>query len=192
MNYKLLLLPMLVGTLAITGCANRKPADTTTTTTTPSTDSSSGATTQPIDPYAHIDQTGGSAIGVTDENRAYLAKRVVNFEFDSTEILSQDYPALQAHAQFLNANSNSRVALVGHTDERGTREYNMALGERRAKSVEAFLVSSGVRKEQLETVSYGKEQPVNEGHDESAWSENRRVEIKYEAVPPLLSVPAKR
>ena len=126
---------------------------------------------------------------MTDENRPYLAKRVVHFEFDSSEILSTDQPTLRAHAQFLNANSNSRVALIGHTDERGTREYNMALGERRAKSVESFLVSNGVRKEQLETVSYGKEQPVNEGHNEEAWRENRRVEIKYEAVPPLLSKP---
>ena len=192
MNFKLLILPVVIGAVAVTGCANRKPV--TDGTTTPiinngSNTDTSGATTQPYDPYASIDQRGGSAIGVTDANRPFLAKRVVHFEFDSSDILSTDYPTLQAHAQFLNANANSRVALVGHTDERGTREYNMALGERRAKSVESFLVSNGVRKEQLETVSYGKEQPINEGHDEAAWSENRRVDIKYEAVPPLLSVP---
>lgn len=190
-NYKLFVLPLIIGTIAATGCANRKPVETTTTTPVmDGTTSTTGTTTTPYDPYASIDQRGGSAIGVTEQNRPLLAKRVIKFEYDSSDILNSEYPTLQAHAQFLNANTNSRMALVGHTDERGTREYNMALGERRAKSVESFLVSNGVRKEQLETISYGKEQPVNEGHDEAAWSENRRVEIKYEAVPPLLSVPA--
>lgn len=86
------------------------------------------------------------------------------------------------------ANANSKVALTGHTDERGTREYNMALGERRAKAVQNYLITSGVNPQQLEAVSYGKEAPVNPGHDESAWKENRRVEINYEAVPPLLKI----
>ena len=76
--------------------------------------------------------------------------------------------------------------MTGHTDERGTREYNMALGERRAKAVESYLITNGVSSQQLEAVSYGKEAPVNTGHDEAAWKENRRVEINYEAVPPLL------
>ena len=194
MSFKLLVLPLVIGTLAVTGCANRKPI----TNNIPFENNPNGSqsnngnanTTPLIDPYANIDQRGGSAIGVTDANRPLLAKRVVHFEFDSTDILSTDYPTLQAHAQFLNANANSRVALVGHTDERGTREYNMALGERRAKSVESFLVSNGVRPEQLEAVSYGKEQPIDAGNNEAAWSQNRRVEIKYEAVPPLLSTPA--
>ncbi len=191
-NYKLLVLPVIVGTLAITGCANRKPATTTATNTTTPSGSVSEASTAAYDPYSHIDQRGGSSIGVTDANRPFLAKRVIHFEFDSSDISASDYQTLQAHAQYLSANANSKVALVGHTDERGTREYNMALGERRAKSVESFLVSNGVRQNQLETVSYGKEQPVNEGHNEQAWQENRRVEINYEAVPPILSIPAQR
>ncbi|MCH4246422.1 peptidoglycan-associated lipoprotein Pal [Acinetobacter populi] len=193
MNYKLLLLPMIVGSLAMTGCANRKPATTDTTSTVPSGSASgTGVSTSTIDPYADIDQRGGSSLGVTDANRPFLAKRVVHFDYDSSDLSQNDYQTLQAHAQYLNANANSKVALIGHTDERGTREYNMALGERRAKSVAAFLVSNGVRDTQLETVSYGKEQPVNDGHDEAAWRENRRVVISYEAVPPLLSVPNNR
>lgn len=193
MNYKLFLLPMLVGSLAITGCANRKPAATDTTSTVPNSSiNGSGVSTSTLDPYANIDQRGGSSLGVTDANRPFLAKRVVHFDYDSSDLSQSDYQTLQAHAQYLNANANSKVALIGHTDERGTREYNMALGERRAKSVAAFLVSNGVRDTQLETVSYGKEQPVNDGHDESAWRENRRVVINYEAVPPLLSVPNNR
>lgn len=190
-NYKLLILPMVVASLAITGCANRKPAGADSTTALPNgNNSSDGASTTALDPYADIDQRGGSSLGVTDANRPFLAKRVVHFDYDSSELSQNDYQTLQAHAQYLNANGNSKVALVGHTDERGTREYNMALGERRAKSVEAFLVSNGVRATQLEAISYGKEQPVNAGHNESAWRENRRVEITYEAVPPLLSAPS--
>lgn len=184
---------MIIGTLVMTGCANRKPATTGNTSTIPTTNgNTTGTTTTAIDPYASIDQRGGSSLGVTDANRPLLAKRVVHFDYDSSDLSQTDYQTLQAHAQYLNANANSKVALVGHTDERGTREYNMALGERRAKSVAAFLVSNGVRATQLEAVSYGKEQPIALGHDESAWSQNRRVEINYEAVPPLLSVPAAR
>lgn len=188
MHYKLLLLPVVLGALIMTGCASRKPATEPTVINNGSTVNNTGANTSALnDPYANIDQRGGSAAGVTDANRPFLAKRVVHFDYDSSNISNEDYQTLQAHAQYLVANASSRVALVGHTDERGTREYNMALGERRAKSVAAFLLSNGVNQNQLETVSYGKEQPVNLGHDENAWRENRRVEINYEAVPPLLS-----
>jgi len=108
----------------------------------------------------------------------------VRFDFDSADIRQQDYPALLAHARYLQQNPQAKVLLAGHADERGTREYNMALGERRAKAVEAFLGVNGVRAGQLESVSYGKEKPLNEGSDEAAWAENRRVEIGYEAGAP--------
>ena len=111
---------------------------------------------------------------------------MVHFDYDSSELTTEDYQTLQAHAQFLLANAGSKIALTGHTDERGTREYNMALGERRAKAVQSFLITNGVNSGQLEAVSYGKEMPINAGHNEAAWKENRRVELNYEAVPPLL------
>jgi peptidoglycan-associated lipoprotein len=189
MNAKFLVLASIASLLTVTGCASRKPATEPTVISNGNTGESqaNGVNTTTSDPYANIDQRGGSATGVTDSNRAFLANRVVHFDYDSSDISNQDYQTLQAHAQYLMANANARIALVGHTDERGTREYNMALGERRAKSVAAFLVSNGVNQNQLETVSYGKEQPVNLGHDETAWGENRRVAINYEAVPPLLS-----
>lgn len=185
---KLFALPLLAAAVVMTGCASRKPAaevqtgglDTTGTTT---------VNTQGLSEDAALNaqnMAGASAKGVTAENKAFLAKRVVHFDYDSTELSNEDLNTLQAHAQFLMANANSRVALTGHTDERGTREYNMALGERRAKAVESFLITNGVNAGQLEAVSYGKEMPVNPGHDENAWKENRRVEINYEAVPPLL------
>ena len=184
---KLLVLPVLASALVMTGCANRKP-----TTDLQAGQTPNGATTvntQGLSEDAALNAqnlAGASAKGVTEANKAFLAKRVVHFDYDSSELSNDDYQTLQAHAQFLMANANSKVALTGHTDERGTREYNMALGERRAKAVESFLITNGVNAAQLEAVSYGKEMPVNPGHDENAWKENRRVEINYEAVPPLL------
>ncbi|AZN68477.1 peptidoglycan-associated lipoprotein Pal [Acinetobacter haemolyticus] len=186
MNMKYLSLPLIAATLVFTGCASRKPATDITTGNTPT---GTTVSTEGLSEDAALNAqnlAGASAKGVTAANKAFLAKRVVHFDYDSSELSNEDYQTLQAHAQFLVANANSRVALTGHTDERGTREYNMALGERRAKAVESFLVTNGVNPQQLEAVSYGKEAPVNPGHNEAAWKENRRVEINYEAVPPLL------
>jgi len=185
---QLFALPLLAAALVMTGCASRKPA-TQTQTGELGTGSATTVDTQGLSEDAALNaqsMAGASSKGVTAENKAYLAKRVVHFDYDSSELSNDDLLTLQAHAQFLMANANSRVALTGHTDERGTREYNMALGERRAKAVESFLITTGVNAGQLEAVSYGKEMPVNSGHDENAWKENRRVEINYEAVPPLL------
>jgi peptidoglycan-associated lipoprotein len=181
---KLFALPLVATALMVTGCASKK-----TTAPTVVTQQNPVVDTTGLSEDASINAqnlTGASARGVTDANRAALAKRVVYFDYDSSSLSSIDLQTLQGHAQYLMANANSRIALAGHTDERGTREYNMALGERRAKAVESFLVSAGVNANQLEAVSYGKEMPVNLGHDEAAWKENRRVEINYEAVPPLL------
>ncbi|ENV53304.1 MULTISPECIES: peptidoglycan-associated lipoprotein Pal [Acinetobacter] len=184
---KLFVLPVLATALVMTGCASRKPAAPVSAANTPST--ATTVSTEGLSEDAALNAknlTGASAKGVTAANRAFLAKRVVHFDYDSSDLSTEDYQTLQAHAQFLIANANSRVALTGHTDERGTREYNMALGERRAKAVQSYLITNGVNPQQLEAVSYGKEMPINPGHNEAAWKENRRVEINYEAVPPLL------
>lgn len=113
-----------------------------------------------------------------------LATRLVHFDYDSSDLSSQDQRVLQAHAQYLKANTSAKVLLAGHADERGTREYNMALGERRANAVQAFFVSNGVKSSQLDTVSFGKEKPLNNGTNEAAWAENRRVEIGYQQGAP--------
>lgn len=115
---------------------------------------------------------------------ALLNTRLVHFDYDSSDLSSDDLKTLQAHASYLNQNPQAKVLLSGHADERGTREYNMALGERRANAVQAFLNSNGARGGQLDTVSYGKEKPINDGHDEAAWADNRRVEIIYKANAP--------
>ena len=94
--------------------------------------------------------------------------------------MSEQYkPIIEAHAKYLAANRNARATLQGHGDERGAREYNIALGQKRADAVKRMMTLLGVQEIQIETVSFGEEKPKNLGHDESAWAENRRVDILY-------------
>lgn len=104
---------------------------------------------------------------------------IIYFDFDQSTIRAEYREVLNGHAAYLAANPGARIVLEGHADERGTREYNMALGERRGNSVSRYLVVQGVSVDAIEVVSFGEERPVNEGHDEASWSENRRVEIRY-------------
>jgi peptidoglycan-associated lipoprotein len=105
--------------------------------------------------------------------------RVVYFDFDMFGVRADAVEVLRAHAANLNA-SGQKIVLAGHTDSRGTREYNLALGEKRAKAVSSFLQQAGVQSSQIEVVSYGEEQPVDESESEAAYAENRRVEILYQ------------
>ena len=114
-----------------------------------------------------------------DNPQSILSSRVIYFEFDSAAIRNEDRATIQAHAEYLSQHSSASVVLEGHTDERGSREYNIALGERRAKAVRQLLLFQGAVASQLQTVSYGEESPVAIGHDEDAWQQNRRVEIIY-------------
>lgn len=114
-----------------------------------------------------------------DDPDSLLAKRTVYFDYDESVVLDQDRGILEAHAQYLSQNPGAAVTLEGHTDERGTREYNLALGERRAVSTRQFMSLLGAAGQQLRTVSYGEEQPAALGHNEEAWAQNRRVEIIY-------------
>lgn len=105
------------------------------------------------------------------------SSNVLYFEFDSSDLKPAGAALADAWAAYLTANPSARVRLEGHTDERGTREYNVGLGERRGNSVMQALTSRGVAERQLTVSSFGEERPVSSGHDESAWSQNRRVEI---------------
>ncbi|WFM73196.1 peptidoglycan-associated lipoprotein Pal [Halomonas sp. CKK8] len=105
--------------------------------------------------------------------------RTIYFEYDSNAIRSEFEPVLTAHARFLQSNPNASVVLQGHTDERGTREYNLALGERRANAVERYLNVQGVSPSQIEVVSYGEERPAARGQNEQAYAQNRRVVFAY-------------
>ena len=113
------------------------------------------------------------------EGEALREVRVFYFEFDSSSLRPEAHMPLQAHAAYLQRNPNARIVLNGYGDERGTKEYNLALGERRGKAVERFLVVNGVSSGQIEVVSYGEEFPADPGHSESAWGKNRRVELQY-------------
>lgn len=146
------------------GCSSNKPAE---------------------DPNANAN--AGAGVGVTDttvgtgDDMSAIADlaTVFYFEFDSAVLLPEARAALIGHAEYLR-NSSKSVRLEGHADERGTREYNMALGERRANAVRDFLVLQGVNSSKIETVSYGEERPAVMGSGESSWSKNRRVELSYQ------------
>lgn len=108
-----------------------------------------------------------------------LSNRTIYFEFDSIDVPPEYVPVIRTHGEFLAANPQISVVLEGHADERGTREYNIALGEQRARAVSKMMKLHGVRNTQIEFVSYGEEKPARLGHDEQSWHMNRRVEIVY-------------
>ncbi|MEW5885442.1 MAG: peptidoglycan-associated lipoprotein Pal [Pseudomonadota bacterium] len=120
-------------------------------------------------------QAGTTAIG---QPPAHLA-RLVFFDFDQYTVRAEFIPVLEGHARFLAADRQRRVALEGHTDERGGREYNLALGQKRAEAVRRSLALMGVQDAQMEAVSFGEEKPASAGTDEAAHSQNRRVELVY-------------
>jgi peptidoglycan-associated lipoprotein len=109
-----------------------------------------------------------------------LASRVIYFEYDSAKVSDESLATLEAHGNFIAGSGNIFVRLEGHADERGSREYNIALGDRRAQSVRRILLFQGASSDQLDTISYGEERPAEIGHDEAAWGKNRRVELVYE------------
>ena len=156
--------------VATTKVEDRTPVSSTGTTGTPTT-----GTTQ----TTPISGNQGKLDPLKDPNNV-LSKRVVYFDFD-TDAVRSDYAALiQAHASYLAQNRNRNVRLEGHADERGSREYNMALGQRRANAVRKATTVLGVGNERIETISFGEDKPKSTGHDESAWAQNRRVEILYD------------
>jgi peptidoglycan-associated lipoprotein len=135
------------------------------------TDEGGSASTAPAEGTGEMTTEGGAG--------SETLGQVVYFEFDQAVILPEGRALLNAHAEKIKANGGAKVVLEGHADERGTREYNLALGERRAQAVQSYLAIQGVSNGQLETVSYGEEKPVAEGSMETSWSQNRRVELRY-------------
>jgi len=123
----------------------------------------------------------GTALSDRERQRRaeLLSQRRVHFAFDSSTIDDEARAIIEAHASHLVANSQLKVTLEGNCDERGTREYNLALGERRAQAVERMMKVLGVAGSRIKTVSYGEEKPLCQEHDESCWRQNRRAEIGY-------------
>ena len=114
-----------------------------------------------------------------DDPASALSNRVVYFEYDSSSVREEDQVTLEAHAQYLAKYSKVSVKLEGHTDQRGSREYNLALGERRAIAIRQILMIQGADMKQFQVVSFGQEQPQSEGDGEVNWQNNRRVELIY-------------
>lgn len=109
-----------------------------------------------------------------------LSRSTIYFMLDSSDVQPDFIPVINAHAQYLVAHPNQKLTVEGHADERGTREYNIALGDQRAKAVAALFKAQGVNDSQLDLVSYGEEKPAVFGGDESSWERNRRAELAYQ------------
>jgi len=153
-----------------------------------STDTQEGGDGAAVD-VSGVDQNGGltaeelaaqqAAEAAAKAEAALRDVRTFYFDFDKSDIKAESKDALMAHAKLLASSPNVKVEVEGHCDERGTTEYNMALGERRAKAVASFLVVNGASADQIETVSFGEERPAELGQTESAWAQNRRAVINY-------------
>ncbi|WP_455199136.1 peptidoglycan-associated lipoprotein Pal [Kaarinaea lacus] len=146
------------------------------TTTGAATDDAAGG--QAMD-QSQMDQ-GSQMTSPLDDPNSMLAKRVVYFDFDRSEVKGEFRAIVSAHAEYLASNPDASVTIEGHADERGTREYNIALGERRAAAVKQVLTLQGASSGQVNTISYGEERPAALGHDEDAWALNRRAEFIYQ------------
>jgi peptidoglycan-associated lipoprotein len=122
------------------------------------------------------DRTGLSPL---DDPASPLSVRILYFDYDSSDILPAYREVLEAHANYLVQNPNITISLEGHADERGSREYNLALGEKRSQSAKRHMMVFSPSSSQIRSTSYGEERPVVDGHDDESWSQNRRVEIIY-------------
>ena len=147
------------------------PTSTASTTTTPSTRGTEGTGT--------ATRTTPPANPLIDPNSP-LSKRVVYFDYDKDAVKPEFAGLVQAHATYLSQNRGRKIRLEGHADERGSREYNMALGQRRADAVRKAASVLGVGNDRVETISFGEDKPKSNGHDDAAWAQNRRVEIVYD------------
>jgi peptidoglycan-associated lipoprotein len=125
------------------------------------------------------DDDDRSSMSSLDDPQSLLSVRIIYFEYDSSDVKPEDRTTVEAHASYLVANPDTIITLEGHADERGSREYNLALGENRSQTVKRQMTLLGASPSQIRTVSYGEERPAIDEHDDYSWSQNRRVEIIY-------------
>ena len=156
----------------LSACASDKPAE------VAATPAGTTATTTTAAPVAETVQTAAPvSTDALDAAGSILLKRSAFFDFDKSVVKAEDKPLVQAHGQYLAGHSDRKVVVEGNTDERGSSEYNLALGSRRADNVKKMLIVSGAKSGQISTVSLGEEKPMASGHNEAAWSQNRRADI---------------
>ena len=162
----------LAGVALVAGCASPTKLDKPVEVEKKDVTSQTTTTTQPSgDTVAKTDMSSQPVVPITLD-------RVIYFDFDSYVVKDEFRPIVEAHAKLLKANPGAKEVAEGHTDERGGSEYNLALGQKRAEAVVQQMKVLGVGDSQLEAVSYGKERPAVDGHDEAAWAKNRRVELR--------------
>jgi peptidoglycan-associated lipoprotein len=165
MNRRIVITALLAGTAMLGACKKEPPAS------LPPDPTPTATSSTPID-----DGTGVAALGTQQHFvNAVNGQNVIYFDTDQYNVDSADAAALQSQAAYLNQYPQISITVEGHADERGTREYNLALGERRANAAKNYLVSLGVAASRISTVSYGKERPVALGSNEAAWAQNRRA-----------------
>jgi len=157
---------------ALAGCSS-VPLD-----NVPVEDKSASSVTTPPSTQSNVTPVQADNLAGTAQGPANVA-RLVYFDYDSYVIKPEFQSLIEAHARFLKSNPGRRIGIEGHTDERGGREYNLALGQRRSEAVRRALGLLGVADSQMEAVSFGKEKPVAMGSDEASWAQNRRAEIVY-------------
>lgn len=187
MKFNKMLSGLAVMAVLLTGCSSTDETDASLADSSQGTDASTSGLSDGSMSGSQFGSRSGSGSGsganlgpeFSDPNSP-LSKQVIYFELDSSQVKQEYVPIVAAHARYLAGHSNQHVILAGHADERGSSEYNIALGEQRAKTVERMMRSQGVSAAQLEIVSYGEEKPANSGHNESAWQMNRRVEVGYQ------------
>lgn len=172
-------LGLAFGAMLITACASKGDVNEGAAATEEPTAIEQQAETQAVETAGVAGDTLESE--AADAQAALLEQTVFYFDFDQSTIKSESKAALMAHAAYLAANGSARVVLEGHADERGTVEYNLALGERRAMAVRRFLMANGASAAQLKVVSFGEERPAVMAHNEEAYAKNRRVEVKYQS-----------
>jgi peptidoglycan-associated lipoprotein len=179
MQKRILVVIALLGVALVAGCSSHKPRPQPTN----ANQSANPSLDQPLASGANgANATGGDANAGAESagpSAEQLKNRTIYFEFDSSEIKAEYNAMITAHARYLASNPNTKVRIEGNTDERGSREYNIGLGERRAQAVRRALMLQGVNESQITTVSYGEERPAVTGHTEEAWSRNRRANIVY-------------
>jgi peptidoglycan-associated lipoprotein len=155
---------MILSLIVISGCAKDKVSD---EAMKPSTDKAAMGKEEPLE---------SKPIGIS-EGRTSEGMLPVYFDFDSSDIRKDQVPRVEANADFLTTNSDTAIRIEGNTDPRGTNEYNMALGERRALSAKKYLVNLGISDSRLSTISFGEERLLMHGHDELSWAQNRRADF---------------
>ena len=176
-----ILYPLTVAAvLALGACATEEQKPAPTESTTPGTKPPSTVQTPAVKPVDATKKPAASPFAALKDPSSPLSKRSIYYDYDKFDVKDEYRSLIEAHAKFLRENSSAKMLIQGNTDERGSREYNLALGQRRADAVKQMMTLLGAPGGQIETVSFGEEKPRQQGSSEQAFAENRRADIVYD------------